>query len=145
MPEQILFTEQSNGSAAVTSGTNKWTGYDSATTQSLESNIQKIVGGLVPQLNIALYWVGYYNIADTGPISAVCSGSFQAANNALTATIKAGLTDLPYTWINTASKLNKNGADLQTFYVSDVFGIAGWPHPNSSAGVPAIASLNNIY
>jgi len=136
-----------------------WNGSAISTQETIESEVRELVSSnqvadpsslRIADPSAALWWVGYYNIANTGiglpgpsrPIvPSSCAGPIQKAMELLTSTIQTGLRGVPYTWINSDKVLHMNSRVLQSFYVTDIVGgPSGWPHPNRT-GASAIASL----
>ena len=133
----------------------KWDGYRSQVQNTILRNADAILGGLMspvtgdPLLRVA--WLSYYNIAGTGPVSAVCDQPFQDAMTTLHNFIRLGLqrSGLPYRWIDTDAVLHEASALIQPFYQPGDLCVwdlgcksnpPGWPHPNAS-GAATVGGL----
>jgi hypothetical protein len=125
--------------ADCTNDVSTWNGWQQATIgQQISNDVSTIVDGLHgADLTVKIDWLGYYNIAGTGPIPSVCEQPFNDAMTQLHGYITAGLSGHSGTFVQIDPVMHMRSVLIQGYQLPwDTQ--QGWPHPNS-AGAAAIA------
>ncbi|MCC7078258.1 MAG: hypothetical protein IT198_14140 [Acidimicrobiia bacterium] len=124
--------------------------------ENIASSISDGAGIIVSQLQVPgtrVVWVGYFNLAGTGPAPASCSNAIRNATTALHTAIRDELNSATYTWVDVGTPMDSRSDRIQPWYYledlveqlrcsaefsADCTNPPGWPHPNTN-GAQAIA------
>ncbi len=118
-----------------------WSGWDPINVgQTISNNVSTIVDTLRGADSVVkIDWLGYYNIANTGPISAVCELPMNNALDRMAEYVSDGLSGRNVTVVDSDIVMHMRYDRTQVYHVA-WGGEQGWPHPET-LGAQAIAGI----